>query len=328
MTLSVRVDFMAAPDHQVYWKVNQYQVREIRTPGATERVWVGRSSDDHLTAFFEVEQGGDFEADLSHVVRLTAAQVSNERGEAANAVQVQCLDPRLNEVFISYVDDVIAHMASGEDAVYSLRATATEWRSLLAVAKEGLSETSLRGLFGELSFLRNLIIHTGAQGLDVWTGADRERHDFVSMNASVEIKTSSLQNRQAVTVHGLRQLDPPEGADLTLGVLEIEKHPQGTSVGDVVVEILALGADAAQLRQKLARCGFVQGMPGAGEHLYKEVCWKFWEVTAELPVLRRSVLPEKVVNAVSDLRYSLDLAALGTDFSGTYEYTRLAMVKS
>lgn len=323
--MSVRVDFMAIPAHQVYWKVNQYKVREIHTPSATERVWVGQSTDGRFAAFFETEQAGDFQADLSHVIRLTATQVSNKRGETANAVQVQCLDPRLNEVFISYVDDVIAHMASGEEAVYALRSTATEWRSLLAVATLGLNETSLRGLFGELSFLRNLIIYTGAEALDMWTGADRERHDFVSLNASVEIKTSSLQNRQAVTVHGLRQLDPSEGAELTLGVLEIESHPQGASVDDVVEEVLALGVDVAQLRQKLARSGFVQGMPGVAEHRFREVCWKFWEVTAELPVLRRSVLPEKVVNAVSDLRYSLDLGALGADFSDTYEYTRLAV---
>lgn len=323
--MSVRDDFLAMPTRNASWSANEYQVKEVHDTKTSGRVWVGTSAQGSLTAFFESRQSAEIDVDLSHVIRITAAKVSNKSGERAHAVQVQCLEPKLNNVFVSYVDDVLSHLVDGMDAVRALSSTVAEWRTLLAVAKDELSESALRGLFGELSFLRDLVTHNGPGGLSVWAGADRERHDFVATMASVEIKTSTLQNRQAVTVHGLRQLEPAHGSDLTLGVAEIDRHPEGKNVSEVVDELLDLKVDSPALRTKLANSGFVQGMPGADRHRFHLVSWKFWEVTSELPVLRRTALDEAVVNAVSDLRYSLDLGVLGPDFADSYDFYRLTL---
>ena len=190
--------------------------------------------------------------------------------------------------------------------------------------RQGISEQALKGLYGELSILRQIVAVHGASALTLWEGPERGRHDFVGDVVSMEVKTAALQNRQAVTIHGLRQLEPSEGSDLYLAVTEVDPHPRGERLSDLVEEIVDAGVDESGMRKRLAALGYVVDMPGTEDHRFKLVSTKYWHITESTPVLRRSVLPEAVVNAVSDLSYSLDLSALGDGFSEEFDFTRIA----
>lgn len=305
------------------WLASEYGVTEFPGRNAGSRVWAGFSGEGLLAAFFECSDDQELKVDISQTISVSTASIYNEMGERLHAIQVQCIDSRLNDVFFTFIDDVLSAIDAGQSVTGALGSTAAEWRSLLAMAKQKISDQQLRGLFGELSFLRGLAEEIGPGALECWTGPDRGRHDFVGPEASVEMKTSSLQNRQAVTIHGLRQLDPAEGATLTLGVAEVEPHPQGILLDEIVDSLIGIGLDREVLRARLATAGFVQGMPDAANRRFQLVGMKFWEITDESPVLRRSALPEGIVNAVSDVRYSLDLGALGKDFATEFDYARL-----
>lgn len=306
------------------WLASEYGVTEFPGRPAGARVWAGFGGEGLLAAFFECADDQDLKVDISQTISVTTASISNEVGDRLHAIQVQCIDSRLNDVFFTFIDDVLSAIDAGQTVAGALGSTAAEWRSLLALAKQRISEQQLRGLFGELCFLKGLAEELGPAALECWTGPEKGRHDFVGPGASVEMKTSSLQNRQAVTIHGLRQLEPAEGATLTLGVAEVEPHPQGSLLDDLVASLIQTGMDREVLRARLASAGFVQGMPDAANRRFQLVGMKFWEITDDSPVLRRSALPEEIVNAVSDLRYSLDLGALGKGFATEFDFSRLS----
>lgn len=322
MTTTVREAFMQAAQAEEAWTAMDYSVQELRGRVAGRRVWVGRRPDGILAAFFEAEGEEPVRLDISRVITCSSARITNELQDALDAVQVQCHDARLNEVFFTFLAEVLGAVDAGQALVVALNSTATEWRSLLSVAAAGIGEDQLRGLFGEMCLLADAVRAVGPAVLSTWVGPERGRHDFLGGQAGVEVKTSSFQNRQAVTIHGLRQLEPVEGTTLTLAVTEVEGNPEGRSANDLVEDLLDLGVDPEVLRAKLASAGFVKGMPGS-EQRFSLVAQKFWEITDESPVLRRRSLPENIVNAVSDLSYSLDLSALGPRVTGEFDYTRL-----
>ncbi|MEV8232605.1 PD-(D/E)XK motif protein [Micrococcus luteus] len=297
-------------------------VQELRGRHSGRRVWLGQDAADQLVAFIEYD-GSPMQAfDVSQIITVSAEHILNETNDEVGAVQIRCLDAKLDEVFFTFLADVIAEVDRGNGVVQAVRGTADDWRSLLAVARRGMGERQLVGLFGEVTILNRAAAVLGPAALGLWTGPDRNRHDFVGPEAAVEVKTSSLQNRQSVSIHGLRQLEPSEGASLTLAVVEVEAHPLGRTVGDLVAEATAMGVDPSLLREKLASSGFIAGMPGS-EGRFKVVSIRYWEIEADTPVLRRSSLDEAVVNAISDLRYSLELSALGPCHAEEFDFSRL-----
>lgn len=323
----IRDYFARARDERGDWSASEFGVVEIPSALEARRVWVGQGGGGLLAAFFECAEEEQIDVAISQTIQGSTARVTSEAGEDIHAVQVRCLDSRLNEVFFKFLEDVVEALAAGQSISGALASTANEWRSLLAVAKAGISRSSLHGLFGELCILRTLAKVLPADALRIWTGPEGGRHDFVGHDTSMEVKTSSLQNRQAVTIHGLRQLDPAEGSELHLAVVEVDPHPQGQLVDEVVDDIIDLGVERTALREKLATLGFVPGMPGSGEDRFSLVSTKIWAIRDNTPVLRRSALPEAVVNAVSDVRYSLDLAALGQEFTEEFDFSRLRLTE-
>lgn len=328
MLTEIRETFRHGSRHGTSWATRDYAVGELsgRPPG--RRVWLGRGHEGFLSAFFEAVGEEEVDLDVSRVISAVSAEIANEMGETLPAVQIICLDARLNEVFYTFLAEVVAAIDAGQAVASAVNSTAGEWRSLLAVAKDGIAESKLRGVFGELCVLREAARHDTGRALAAWVGPEGGRHDFLAEGASVEVKTSTLQNRQTVVIHGLRQLDPVEGVPLTLAVVEVEKHPDGITVSDLVEDLWNMGMDAGELRGRLESAGVVLGMPGS-DVAFNIVGIKYWAIAGDSPVLRRSALPEPVVNAVSDVRYSLDLGALGDGFTERFDFTKLvAAVRS
>ncbi|MCJ2194869.1 PD-(D/E)XK motif protein [Kaistella montana] len=324
----MREAFARVANEPSAWSASEFHVVEVQGRPVGRRVWVGKDQLSTPTAFFESGDDRLLNIEVSQAIRLASATIQNELGDALRAVQIRCLEPRLEGVFHTFLEDVIASVDAGGTVYDALASTVREWRRLLMIAREGISEQALKGLYGELSILRQIVAVHGASALPLWEGPERGRHDFVGDVVSMEVKTAALQNRQAVTIHGLRQLEPSEGSDLYLAVTEVDPHPRGELLSDLVEEIVDAGVDESGMRKRLAALGYVVDMPGTEDHRFKLVSTKYWHITESTPVLRRSVLPEAVVNAVSDLSYSLDLSALGDGFSEEFDFTRIAREES
>jgi hypothetical protein len=95
------------------------------------------------------------------------------------------------------------------------------------------------GLFGELLFLEYLIAKIGATAaVAAWRGPESEEHDFTFLAMDVEIKTTTRERRQH-TIHGLQQLVPRPGIELSLVSVQITRSSpeSGRTLPQVIANV-------------------------------------------------------------------------------------------
>ncbi|SMY11416.1 PD-(D/E)XK motif protein [Brevibacterium jeotgali] len=300
--------------------LGEREARIAPSPGHADgsRAWFGTDSQERPVAYFEIGDQALSPFAVSQVIDVAPVETVIEgQPEDVRAAKVTCRDSRLDDVFIAFMDDVTSQLGE-RSAVDVLLNSAAEWRNLLRVVKHGLSDSAAAGLYGELRFLEELVHHCGAQVIETWQRDGQDVHDFIADRIRVEVKTSSFQNRQAVSIHGLKQLEVPVTAPLILAVAEIEKHGDGETIDSVVDRILDAGVPIDSFSQKLEAAGFVRGMSSLDDGLtFSLVSWRYWEIARQSPVLSTHTVGSEVATAISDVQYTLNLAALA---GGTPEF--------
>ena len=287
------------------------------------RTWLGYQDGEFAAAYFTTDSERDISYSVSQVISVQSVEIRDEvTGRTARALKVVCHEPRLDDVFFVFIDEVRSAVGGESEVIDVVNEAASDWRRLLHLAMTELSEAAAMGIYGELRFLEGAIESLGSPAIEMWQRSAQDIHDFTGDSARVEVKTSAFQDRSAVTVHGLRQLEPPLTGTLTLAVAEIQRH--GTDSIDLVIERLRrLGADHQILTDKLHDAGYVEGMPGSDKFTFSLLSWRFWEIDHRSSVLNRSALHEQVADAVSSLSYSLNLGSLG-DADSSFDFTRFA----
>lgn len=294
--------------------LGEHEARVASVPGLENgsRVWIGADNDDSRVAYFEVagERFNTFA--VSEVLEVSWVETAIGDEIDLQTAKIICRDSRLNDVFLSLIEDVVSQLGEG-DSLNVLLSSVAAWRRLLQIVDNGLSDVAAAGLYGELLFLEALVANRGPQQIGIWQISENDVHDFISADIRVEVKTSSFQNRQSVTVHGLKQLDAVSGADLVLAVAEIQRHGSGETIDDVVNRLLDRGVDIDVLSRKLEARGYVRGMSSAVaiETTFELQSWRYWPITSESPVISASKLGTAPSAAVADVSYSLSLSALG-----------------
>lgn len=290
---------------------NEAQVEELTIEGTAIRAWLGVDGHGKAAVYIELPSEGTTDFAVSQAISVETLIVEEaRRSETVQTIKVTCHEAQLTSVFLGFIDEVFDRVSLGTDPGETIRIAAAEWRRLLQIAKSEMSDSTAVGLYGELRFLEDLLTSCGPQCLVYWQRSHQDVHDFIGDSARVEVKSSTFQNHSSVTIHGLRQLEPPANATLTLAVADIQKVGEET-LDDVINRIVDTGVDIAVLTQKLADVGLVKGMPSASEQTFTLLRWKFWEITAESSVLNTSALDPPTADSVSDLTYRLNIGALG-----------------
>ena len=187
-------------------------------------------------------------------------------GSIRRLLDVACRVRPLTDVFEHFaaavIDHLVRHPSSPSAAVSTVLNT---WRRFLHVsAGLQLGRDALAGLFGELLVLLDLTRTGPTAGVAAWAGADRARHDFRTADTAVEVKTTLADTGAVVAVHGLNQLDEPNGGSLHLHFVRLELVAgAGQAVADLVEEILAAGAPPAELYASLDNFGLPVDQIGA-----------------------------------------------------------------
>lgn len=291
---------------------SEARVALAETPSEEHRAWFGTDVHDRPVAYFEIGADQLQPFAISQVIDVTPVGTTiGSPPENVLTAKVTCREPRLDNVFLAFMEEVTSKLGS-RSSVDVLVSCAAEWRNLLRVAKQGLSAAAAAGLYGELRFLENLIAHVGPASVSLWQREGKDVHDFIGDAVRVEVKTSSFQKQHSVTIHGLKQLEPPTAGALLLAVAEVEKHGAGETLDMVVNRILDRGAPLDVLTEKLEAAGFVRGM-GSGEDAptFSLRSWRFWSITDRSPVLTSTAVGEHISSSVSDVTYSLQLSGLG-----------------
>lgn len=310
----MRIDSVLSEALEYGQVLGEHEARVAPVPGLKtgSRVWIGTDNDNRHVAYLEVA-GERFKSfAVSQVLEVAPVETAVGDETDIQTAKIICRDERLNDVFLSLIEDVVSQLGAGDTLNVLLNSVAA-WRRLLQIVDNGLSEEAAAGLYGELRFLEELVENCEPQLVNIWQISENDVHDFIGADIRAEVKTSSFQNRQSVTVHGLKQLDSLHDADLVLAVAEIRRHGSGETIDDVVNRLLDFGVDIEALGRKLESRGFARGMSSsdADAQTFELQSWRFWPITSASPVIAASGLGAVTAAAVADVSYSLNLSSLG-----------------
>ncbi|MEE8868171.1 MAG: PD-(D/E)XK motif protein [Acidipropionibacterium acidipropionici] len=259
--------------------------------------------DSHRHLLLPIDEDYAFKPVLGESLRLDDMHYDSVR-----YLDLACVTEGHRDVFAALADDIIRRLSSDvRSAPAEIQSALEEWRRLLRPAKELTPEAS-RGLFGELVVLGWLARRNPQYALDVWTGPSGDCHDFTTVNGDLEVKTSSKEGL-VVDISSLRQLDVTDGHELTLIRLSVSDSPDGQSISEKARELIDLGVPEWPLYTKIKDAGLnVRDNQDPGRYaISSEV--SAWRITSAFPGLRYGDLPVEWRDAISKVKYTLDLVS-------------------
>ncbi len=295
--------------------------RSMGTPPSGLRILPLEALDDSVAAAYTAEGTEMLLVDVAG----DAVKVRDRRSagvwlytfelEGRRWLALECRESTLSSVFEALADEVqrsvAAVPAAGRRPVVQDRLE--RWRQLLS---RGPAERIPRevevGLHGELTVLRMIALEDPNRALDAWQGPAGAPNDLVDDEWAIEVKATVAQSAFRVRVHGLAQLDHRRAATpLHLAAVRLAEVPAGRTLPELVDEVLGF-LDTSRFLERLALTGY--GHDTAGEHDWLRLRVEetgFWRVDDSVPALRASDLTPDHLAAIGNVRYELDVSALG-----------------
>lgn len=233
-------------------------------------------------------------------------------GEALELVLSQ---PSFADLFNALVIDVAGAAAGGvdrADVAARVAARVRRWQTFLRETRDGLSPERQRGLFGELFFLRRVLMGQvpAAAATDGWVGPALAPQDFAFGAAAVEVKTTTGAQPQLLRITSERQLDTTALDHLALFHLSLDaREGAGQTLPDLVAEIRKTLVDPAAadvFEDRLFSAGYLDAQAGQYRTGYTLREAGIFLVDEGFPRLVEADCPP----GVGDVTYSVAVSAL------------------
>lgn len=231
---------------------------------------------------------------------------------------IQLLHPINRDIFTSLCENLILSVYQLNNEQKIIRTVINQlekWKTLFDKNNlTGLTSNEQQGLFGELHFLQKCLSRFKMKPSSIlkkWVGVNRAMRDFQGSNWAIEVKTTSTNNPQKVTINGERQLDESLLDNLFLVHYSIEvSNGNGQTLCQKVAEIRkSLSNDATSLsifNVKLFEVGYLDKHESyyQTKH-YLQRSESFYKVDSHFPRIKENELR----NGVSDVKYSITLSS-------------------
>lgn len=293
-----------------------YNVRLVKNGGPIPCYW-GRDTEGNC--LFLISLDGDHRA-LFAENRMTVHGIDVDlQTDPATGRQnlVLTLERQIDgDLFFSLCASLVESLISVVRADAALNVALTHirrWKAFLAGRNARLlSHEEIRGLFAELTFLRQIMTERSDELLAVsaWTGADRVQQDFVFADCAVEVKSLSGTDRNTIRISSEDQLDSILD-DLFLVALrlgETTESDHSSSLNALVqrIEGELIQADAIEeFSRKLGAYGYTP-LPEYDKPNFIVTGSEAFRVAEGFPRIIRSGLPE----GVSRVKYQIELEHL------------------
>ena len=261
----------------------------------------------------------DIRIDISSFNNLRELKVmllDDSTFENSRLLIVQLLHPDSRDIFASLCENLIQsviYLKTEQQVIRAVVNQLAKWKTLFELSSAtGLTTAEQQGLYGELHFLQKFLSKTNSSFCDVlhtWAGVDKALRDFQGSNWALEVKTTSTNNPQKVTINGERQLDDTLLENLFLFHLSVEvSNGNGKTLPQKVAEIREIFENdipaLSVFDAKLFEAGyFDQHEPFYKDRFYKVRNENFYKIENNFPRIRENELR----NGVSDVRYSIIL---------------------
>jgi len=235
----------------------------------------------------------------------------------AHLLIVQLLHPDSRDIFSILCENLIQAVIVLNTEHKIIRTVINQlekWKTLFEKSSAtGLTPAEQQGLYGELHFLQKMLAKPDVIFCDIlhtWVGVDKELRDFQGNSWAVEVKTTSTNNPQKITINGERQLDDTLLENLFLFHLSVEvSNGNGQTLYQKVASIRKiLENDMPALSIFNAKL-FEAGYSDKHETNYKDRFYKirqenFYKIEKDFPRIRENELR----SGVSEVKYSIILS--------------------
>jgi hypothetical protein len=189
---------------------------------------------------------------IEYIIKLSNIErekISIELFHNPKYLVITLKDKDFFDIFIHLVGSLyqtIKNVKAADDYVPLFILTVNQWIQFFTLTdNEKLSINEVKGLWGELLILKELIISEDNinSALVAWKGPFDKSHDFEFDNIDLEIKTKSPE-QISVKIASEHQLDIEPGKDLHLVALTIKEDiNDGASLSEQYIEIAKLIAE-------------------------------------------------------------------------------------
>ncbi|AFZ19206.1 PD-(D/E)XK motif protein [Allocoleopsis franciscana] len=260
-----------------------------------------------------VERGTVFPKSSSFEIRRVA--LPNDDNSYLT-LQLVLTDPRYSDIFTTLVQDIVYHIASLADernAVVGFITRLRRWQAFLERHNpEGLSTAAQQGLYGELWFLRQVVIPQigSRQGVQCWTGPRGTQQDFQLERCAIEVKTTVAKQHQKLAIASERQLDDTGTGTLILLHLSLDvRQKRGESLPDIVASVRSLVENDPLAKEELETLLFEVGYLDIHTPRYEQIGYterevNYFKVEGDFP----RIVEADLRNGVGDVRYTISVA--------------------
>lgn len=230
---------------------------------------------------------------------------------------IQLLHPDNRDIFATLCENLIQSIIKLNTEQKICRTVVNQlekWKMLFEKNNStGLTSAEQQGLYGELHFLQKFFAKTctpPCDALHTWVGVDKAMRDFQGSTWAVEVKTTSTNNPQKVTINGERQLDETLLENLFLYHLSVEvSNGNGQTLCQKIAAIRkTLENDIPALslfNTKLFEAGYLdKHEPFYQDRFYQARNENFYKIENDFPRIKENELRR----GVSDVKYSIILA--------------------
>jgi hypothetical protein len=291
-----------------------FNVRLVAARTAIPCFW-GR--DTTGACIFIVELKGDHRNQFrKEQIRLRGIGVdlrSDEGGEQRLVLTLEeQVDRDLFEGLCNTLAIALTHSTDSESSLAIALAHLRRWKRFLSGSSQRLSPEEVRGLYGEISFLLELLDHgmSDVDAVSAWRGPERSQQDFIFGDSAVEIKSLAGTERSMVRISSEDQLEPLQDK-LYLRIYRLSDLPDATNartLNGIVEAAYAVLADSDAvdaLDRKLAAYGYVP-LPEYDKPSFVVSAVLTYHVHGEFPRLVRSGL----ANGIDRVSYDIRLEAI------------------
>lgn len=307
-------------DNSVLWRnlsllgtpvSGQFRVLQTGVHTPSGETLFGLDADGLYHVFVPVAENTSIKDDTRSAGVHLERRVLEDAGQQISYIDISCRKPHVRSVFIHLADDVLRELGQGLDAAaVSCRKVLSRWRELLDREPQRLlSAEGMLGLYGELWFLR-LVTQHNVEAQKNWIGPLGAAHDFRSVSASLEVKTTQVPEGWRFKINGVAQLAPAGNTPLYLAASLIDANdPNGETVPQIIEELTGLGCDAVELFKKLGRLGY----DARDTVSYREMRFKLQEMRMFVVddlfprIVAQSFKGDSVPSRVERIHYSIDL---------------------
>ena len=230
--------------------------------------------------------------------------------EGYSACILQAASSDQNDVFTVLAQDILEELSKQNDAdkyIATLKKRIQKWRDFFKnPAKNKLSEKTVIGLIGELSFIKDMTEYGINIASDLWNGPFNAAQDFQGNYVAIEVKTAVSNSLDRVHISSEEQLDDSERDALFLAVYRVERNDAtGITLPALIEDTARMLSERQRVSfyAKLICMGYSEDDASVYSKGYSVKEQKVFSVKEGFPRVLRLDLPQGIM----DITYQLSL---------------------